>query len=61
MDDLQEKIEETVENVVDVWLWIIGFLISAVLLATAPVWLVPYLVYRAFKQKKEDREHDTSK
>lgn len=58
MDDLHEKIEETVESVIDIWLWIIGFLLSAVLLVTAPVWSVPYLVYRAFKQKEEVREND---
>ena len=58
MDDLQEKIEETVETVIDLWLWSIGFLFSIVLLVTFPVWLVPYLVYRAFKQKEEDRENE---
>lgn len=61
MDDLNEKIEEIIEDIADIWLKIVVIFLFIGLLITAPVWLVPYLVYRAFKQKKEDREHDTSK
>ena len=53
MDDLQEKIDETVESIVDVWLWIIGFLFLIVLLVMLPVWIVPYLIIRKIKRARE--------
>jgi len=61
MDDLNEKVEEIIEDIADIWLKIIVIFLFIGLLITAPVWLVPYLVYRAFKQKEEDRENGDSK
>lgn len=53
MDDLNEKIEETVESVIDVFIWTIGFLFLIVLLVMLPVWIVPYLIIRKIKRARE--------
>ena len=58
MVDLNDKIDSVVDGVVAVLIWIIIVAIFLIVMITAPVWLVPYLVYRTFKQKKEDREND---
>lgn len=53
MDDLNEKIEDIVEVVTEVWLGIITILLTIGFLVTSPVWFLPYLIIKKIKEAKE--------
>ena len=53
MDDLNEKVEEVADGVIEAWLYVLAFVISLVIIITSPVWLVPYLIIRKIKRARE--------
>lgn len=53
MVDLNEKVDSVVDGVVAVLIWIIIVAIFLIVMITAPVWLVPYLIIRKIKRARE--------